>query len=67
MKKLVIAPREMHQDILNEYRKDNPFYDVKLITKESLLSDYFGRLSDQAFVYILKNTNYSYDKFINEH
>ena len=51
----------MHQDILNEYRKDNPFYDVKLITKESLLSDYYGRLSDQAFAYILKNTDYSYD------
>jgi hypothetical protein len=32
-----------------------------LITKESLLSDYYGRLSDQAFVYILKNTDYSYD------
>ena len=64
MKKLVIAPRQMHQDILNEYRKDNPFFDVKLITKESLLSDYYGKVLDGATKYILKKYSYSYENIV---
>ena len=28
---IVIAPRNMHLDIINYYRKDNPLFDIKVI------------------------------------
>ena len=59
---LVIAPRNMHLDIINYYRKDNPFFDIKVIDKTDLVaaSSYSSR--DDTVLYMMKEYQYSYDE-----
>ena len=61
MKKLIIAPNNMHHDILLKYRQDNPFNDVKILSKESLIGEWKGRAEKSAINYLMKKHDYSYD------
>lgn len=61
MKKLIIAPNNMHHDILLKYRQDNPFNDVKNLSKESLIGEWKGRAEKSAINYLMKKHDYSYD------
>ena len=61
MAKLIIAPTNLHQDILKKYRQDNPFNDVKIISKESLIGEWLGRAEKGAINYLMKKHDYSYD------
>ena len=64
---LVIAPRNMHLDIINYYRKDNPFFDIKVIDKTDLVaaSSYSSR--DDTVLYMMKEYQYSYDEAEKHH
>ena len=61
MSKLIIAPSNLHKDILKKYRQDNPFSDVKIISKETLIGEWLGRAEKGAINYLMKKHNYSYD------
>ena len=59
---LIIAPRNMHIDIINYYRKDNPFFDIKVIDKNDLVaaSSYISK--DDTVLYMMNRYHYSYDE-----
>ena len=58
---LIIAPSYLHQSILESYRKDNPFNDVKVIDIRELVKASCYSVKDSALVYLMKKHNYSYD------
>ena len=60
---LVIAPRNMHLDIINYYRKDNPFFDVKVVDKAELVGA-IGYQARKDTVLYLMGKGYSYDEAV---
>ena len=61
MRQIIIAPYQMHKNLLKRYREKDLFSDVKIITKEELLSQYYGRIDIEAVPYLMKQYHYSYD------
>ena len=61
MRKIVIAPYQMHANLLKKYREKDPFSDVKIISKEGLMSEYYGLVNEKATAYLMKKYHYSYD------
>ena len=61
MRKIVIAPYQMHQNLLKKYREKDPFSDVKIISKEGLMSEYYGLVNEKATAFLMKKYHYSYD------
>ncbi len=59
---LVIAPNNMHSDIIKYYRKDNPFFDIKLVSKTDLLLASKDAVKDDALIYLMSEYHYSYDE-----
>jgi len=53
MRKLVIAPQEAHQNLLLMYRKDDPFCDVKLLSKSELIRESNYQSDERALVYLI--------------
>ena len=62
---IVIAPRSYHLGIINYYRKDNPFFDIKVVDKNDLIEATGYFYSSDIITHILKNYDYSYDEIIN--
>lgn len=56
----ILAPYSLHKIILKKYRKDDAFADVKLYTKEDLISLYYGSFKKQAFIALVNKFNLSY-------
>ncbi len=54
MRKIIIAPSSMHQDLINQYRQDNAFFDVSLISKEELLEQWKGYYDNSAIITLMK-------------
>ena len=59
---LIIAPRNMHLDIINYYRKDNPFFDIKVVDKSDLIEASSYSCSNEAIIFMMKRYKYSYDE-----
>ncbi len=60
-KKLIIAPRSMHQSLIEVENHQDGFYDVKMMTKEELIEDYFGRFDHQAIIETMLAKRINYD------
>lgn len=58
---LILAPRYLHRSILKEYRKDDPFCDVKLVSKEELQKYCYVSIKEEAVIYLMKNLHYDYE------
>ena len=54
----------MHRNLLAFYRANDPFSDIKIVSKESLISDWKGKIHPSSIKYILKNSSYCYDNVI---
>lgn len=61
MKLLIIAPFAMHKNLLSFYRKEDPFNDVKIVSKESLIGDYLGKCKEGVINHLMNKFDYSYD------
>lgn len=61
MGKIIISPYKMHRQILAESRKENPFFDVKVVSKESLIGEWLGKLEPSSLIYLMKEYKLSYD------
>ena len=61
---LVIAPRNMHLDIINYYRKDNPFFDIKVVDKSDLIGAIGYQTRKDTVLHLMSNFNYSYDEAV---
>ena len=44
----------MHKNLLKVYRQKDVFSDVKIISTEELLGEYYGRIEDKAIPYLMK-------------
>lgn len=62
MKKLIIAPSFLSKSINQYYFGLDPFYDVKVISKEDLYFSLYGNFYNEAIIYLLLNYNFSYSK-----
>ena len=64
MKKIVIAPYQIHKNLLAKYREKDPFANVKIISKEELIREFYGDVKGKAIPYLMKKYGYSYDNSI---
>jgi len=61
MKHIVIAPYLSHKELIKQYRKDDPFVEVKFFTKSSFLANYYYQYGDDALLYITNKYGKDYD------
>ena len=58
--KLIVAPRYLHKSILNKYRQNDVFCDIKLTSKEELQRYCYITFNNEALIYLMKERHYSY-------
>ena len=61
MKKIIIAPYSMHKDLLYSLRKNNPFVQLKMFTKETLCNEVYGQFSEESKISLMKKMEITYD------
>ena len=61
MKKVIIAPSYFHKDLLNKLRLEDPFCDVKILSKGSLIGEWLGKVEPKVYLYLIKELGFSYD------
>lgn len=59
--KIVIAPKNNHFSLLNLLRKDDPFLDIKLFSKEELIRNIKYSPNESSLIYLMKEHHYSYE------
>ena len=58
---LIICPNEQKLKILDKLEKENKLYNLKFMTKEEYLSNYFFSYDDKAILYLMKKYHYKVD------
>lgn len=61
MKRIIIAPYLLAKKLLKQYRKGDPFCELKIFSKESFLSNYYYQYGDDALLYITNKYGKDYD------
>ena len=61
MKKTVIAPRNIHFQILNHYRKQDPFCDIKIYTLKDLEREIYPSFNIDSLLFLMKKHHFSYE------
>ena len=52
---LILAPRYLHKSILKQFRENDPFRDVKLVSKEELQKYCYSSFKEESLFYLMKN------------
>ncbi len=60
--KYVLAPHSYHLSLLTYLRKDDPFLDLKLFSKEELNKYVHYSVSEEALIYLIKKYHYTYEE-----
>lgn len=60
MKKIVIAPRRTFNSLSDYYRKDDPFIDIKFLTKEDVIKESLYQYDNNTLFYIVKKLGYDF-------
>ena len=60
--KYVLAPHSYHLSLITYLRKDDPFLDLKLFSKDELNKYVHLSVSEDALIYLIKNHHYSYEE-----
>ena len=58
---LVICPDEQKLKILNQLQQESKLYNIKFMTKEEYLKNYFFSYQDKAILYLMKKYHYKVD------
>ncbi len=58
---LIVCPNEQKIKILNQIEQENKLYNLKFMTKEEFLSNYFFSYNDKAILYLMKKYHYKVD------
>ncbi len=58
---LIICPREEKEKILNQLEQEDKLYNIKFMTKEDYLDNYFFTYQDKAIFYLMKKYHYKVD------
>lgn len=53
MKQIIIAPYLTHESLLNKLRKDDPFQDIKLYSKQSFLNGIYYQYDERSLIYLM--------------
>ena len=61
MNKLIVCPFSMQKHLLNLYRKNDVFSNVKAISKEELLNHKYGHYSSKTVAYVMIKENCTYE------
>ena len=64
MEKIIVAPRQMHKNLLFNSRKESLFVNPKIITKEELLDKYYGKVTKEGLYLLFKNHDIIYDNLM---
>ena len=59
--KYIVAPKNIHLSLLNLLREDDPFLDIKLVSKEELSRSVYCSIEESALVYLMKEHRLSYE------
>lgn len=57
----VLAPRSSFKYLLSSFRKDDPFFDVKLVSKEDLFRSIYPSVNDDCLLYLVKEKGLSFE------
>ncbi len=60
-KLLVIAPSSAHRFLFKEYRAKDPFFDVKIVSKEELFHSFFNEYDSSHIAYLMHKEGLTYD------
>ena len=58
MKTLVIAPNGLNGTLFNLYRNNDPFLDVKFITKEEFIESISYKYTSDTVLYLISHYNF---------
>lgn len=64
MEKIILAPRQMHKNLLFSSRKEDLFVNPKILTKEEFLGKYYGRVTQEGAYYLFNNNDIIYDNLM---
>lgn len=59
--KIIVAPRNIHLQILSEIRRNDLFLDVKIYSKEDLKRYVYPSVNEETLLYLMKNKGYTYE------
>lgn len=59
--KIIIAPYEMQQTLLRQEREKNPLSNIKIFSREQLISDFYGSFVDGAIIELIIEEKINYD------
>ena len=57
---IVIAPNHLKKEILKNISKTNTLINIKIMTKEEFLQNYYGTYKKEALYFIMKKFNLNY-------
>ena len=60
MAKIIIAPNNFKKELIKKYRKDNPFFDIYIYSKEELIDLVYPFLKKESVYLLIKEFNLSY-------
>ena len=60
MAKIIIAPNNFKKELIKKYRKDNPFFDIYIYSKEELIDLIYPFLKKESVYLLIKEFNLSY-------
>lgn len=60
MAKIIIAPNNFKKELIKKYRKDDPFFDIYIYSKEELINLIYPSLKKESAHLLIKEFNLSY-------
>ena len=58
---LMICPNNEKMKILSTYQKDNKLHNIKFMTKQEFISNYFFKTSEKTIYYLLNKYKWNLD------
>ena len=62
--KIILAPFYLHKSLFAYFRKDDPFCDIKIISKEELQKFYYPAVLEGGLLYLMQEKGYNYETAI---
>lgn len=59
--KVIVAPKNTHISLLQSLRQNDPFLDIKLVSKEELSHYLYPSIIEAAIIYLMSEYHYSYE------
>ena len=57
---LIIAPNHLKKEILKNISKQKKLINIKIMTKEEFVKNYYGTYKKEALYFLMKNFNLNY-------